>query len=154
MIKKIALYLALFLVAIQLIPNGHEVPKVEAQKQFFAQHPAPEAVQTLIKNACLDCHSYQTQYPWYGQVAPMSWGVNQHVNDGRKRLNFDDWQAFNPDQQRHAIAQSIATLENGSMPMPSYISYHPAANLSKAQRQQLVDFFTAIQAKTLTPAQP
>ena len=147
MIKKILIYLSLLLVLIQFIPYENKVPVTYTKDDFFKYHIANKPVVDLIKNACYDCHSYQSQYPWYGKVAPMAWSIHQHVAEGRARINFDDWMALNPDQQKHAISQSINTLKNLSMPMPSYMAYHPKANINKQQRELLIAFFQSIQTE-------
>src|SRR5947208_15753610 len=66
-------------------------PPVQPGHDLLATNPPPAEVVSVLRGACYDCHSYETQWPWYSHVAPISWWLVGHVNDGRKRLNFSDW---------------------------------------------------------------
>ena len=115
---------------IQLVPFGHSHTNPPMTKE-----PAWDSPQTadLINRACYDCHSDRTTWPWYSNVAPVSWLVQRDVNDGRRHLNFSQW-----DQpQRHAkdIAQQV---KEGDMPPWFYLPMHPQARLTDAEKQMLI----------------
>ena len=117
------------LLAAQLVPYGrdHSNPPVTAEPQWNA--PGTRA---LAVRACFDCHSNQTRWPWYSNVAPVSWLVQADVNEGRRELNFSEW------TRRYEEAQESAeTVRNREMPPRSYLLLHPEAKLSAAERQQL-----------------
>ncbi|HEY3341393.1 MAG TPA: heme-binding domain-containing protein [Anaerolineae bacterium] len=119
-----------FFLLIQFIPYGraHTNPAV-------LQEPAWDSAQTreLAQRACFDCHSNETTWPWYSDVAPISWLIQRDVEDGRRRLNFSEWNL----QQRGA-RNAAETVQNGSMPPWFYIPIHPAANLSAADKAALI----------------
>lgn len=134
MFKKILIYGGLVLLAIfiliQLVPLGrdHTNPPV-------TQEPNWDSPQTrqLAQRACFDCHSNETVWPWYSNLAPMSWLIQNHVDEGRRRLNFSTW-----DQQRPREPEEIAeVILEGEMPLPNYLPLHPEARLSAAERQAL-----------------
>lgn len=134
MFKKILIYGGLALLAIfiliQLVPLGrdHTNPPV-------TQEPNWDSPQTrqLAQRACFDCHSNETVWPWYSNLAPMSWLIQNHVDEGRRRLNFSTW-----DQQRPREPEEIAeVILEGEMPLPNYLPLHPEARLSAAERQAL-----------------
>ena len=98
-------------------------PRVHLQ---IAGHPE---VGAILDRACKDCHSNQTHVPWYGQVAPMSWMVSQHVNQGREVLNFSDWDSRQP--TANEMEEVCDAVSSGSMPLRSYTLIHRKAILSK-----------------------
>ena len=83
---------------------------------------------------CGDCHSNETVWPWYSNIAPFSWLVYHHVIEGRNRLNISAW-GFQENEAGHAVEHYI----HNEMPLESYLLAHPVANLAKADRQALID---------------
>ncbi|WP_018675311.1 heme-binding domain-containing protein [Riemerella columbina] len=138
---KVILWIILGLGLIQLIPVDRTNPPVEAKTDFVKIEHAPEKVTQLLKTACYDCHSYETRYPNYAYIAPLSWSIKSHINDGRRYLNFSVWETYNPYLKQGAIEHTIETIKNGSMPLPSYINFHPEAQLTPKEKQLLIDFF-------------
>jgi hypothetical protein len=131
MALKIVKWLLLAAVLIQFIPFGHDHSNPPTTKE-----PAWDSPQTrdLIVRACFDCHSNQTGWRFYSYVAPVSWLVARDVNQGRRHLNFSQW-----DQpQKHAkdVAEQVKT---GEMPLWFYLPLHPSAKLSDAEKQALID---------------
>ena len=120
---------------LQLVPYGrnHTNPPVSAE-------PAWDSPQTrdLAKRACFDCHSNETTWPWYSNVAPVSWLIQRDVDEGRLRLNFSEWNR--PQRERGRLARIV---NEGEMPPWYYVILHPTANLSTAETQQLVNGLNA-----------
>lgn len=127
---QVALALGGLLLAIQAVPYGrdHDNPKVEQEPAWDS--PATRA---LAERACFDCHSHQTRWPWYSHVAPVSWVVQRHVDEGREHLNFSTWGT----PSRHA-KEAAEEVEEGEMPLRGYVALHPAAQLSPADKAALV----------------
>lgn len=120
--------LGLVLVA-QIVPYGrdHTNPPVQAEPTWDS--PTTRA---LAERACFDCHSNQTQWPWYSNVAPMSWLVQNHVDEGRGVLNFSEWSRGNSE-----AGEAAETVRERQMPPRSYVLLHPEARLTDAEREQL-----------------
>ena len=120
----------LLLVGIQLIPYGHDHtnPPVTAE-------PPWDSPQTreLFYRACGDCHSNETKWPWYSNVAPISWLVLQDVEEGRSKLNVSEW---GTSREMEADEASEVILE-GEMPPAIYLPMHPSARLSSDEKQAL-----------------
>lgn len=116
------------LILIQLIPITHDNPTVTQEIQWNS----PET-QTLAQDACFDCHSNETVWPWYSYVAPISWRVAGHVQEGRQRLNFSEWDQ--PNENAHEIIEAITS---GKMPLRDYLLMHPEAQLTDEGTQVLV----------------
>ena len=116
---------------IQLIPFGHSHWNPPIKKE-----PVWDSPQTgdLIRRACYDCHSNRTTWPWYSNVAPMSWLVQRDVNGGRQHLNFTEWDK--PQKHSKDVAEQV---KEGEMPPWFYLPMHPDAKLSEAEKQALIN---------------
>lgn len=144
--RKILWTLGALLVAIQFIrPGRNNQPADPAVDLQAVLHP-PAEVSALLKEACYDCHSNETRYPWYAQVAPVSWWIANHVVEGREHLNFSEFGRLPAEDAAEAIEESIETIDEGNMPLPSYtwLGMHPRARLSAQQRGQLTGWFRSL----------
>jgi uncharacterized membrane protein len=115
-------------------------PPVAPGEDLMASNAPPAEVAALLHNACYDCHSDTTQWPWYSHVAPVSWFVAGHVNDAREAMNFSAWpheDAYKAGKRWSKISHRV---EDGSMPLSSYTWMHPASRLTEEQRKQLGDW--------------
>ena len=131
--RTLVLALSAFLVvfaAIQLVPFGRS--HVNPPDGTLVAFDGP-ATQQLAKRACFDCHSNRTQWPWYASVAPISWRLQSHVDEGRAKLNFT---AFDPSNEK--VADAAETITKGEMPPFDYLLMHPEARLTAAEKQALV----------------
>lgn len=117
-------------VVIQLVPYGraHSNPAVVAEPKWDSSRTRELAVR-----ACFDCHSNETVWPWYSNVAPVSWLVQKDVDEGRGELNYSDWRT----PPRNADRAAAATRDGG-MPPLQYLPMHPAARLTAAEKDELV----------------
>ena len=119
----------------QLVPYGraHENPPLLAEPQWDSP-----ATRDLAARACFDCHSNETVWPWYSNVAPVSWLVQNHTDEGREKLNFSEWGT-----RRYEVDELGETVREGEMPPLTYLPTHPDARLTAAEKQQLIDGFNA-----------
>jgi hypothetical protein len=116
---------------IQFIPVKRTNPPVTSEIE------APAEIMEIIQRSCYDCHSNETDWPWYSRVAPMSWVVADDVNLGRKMLNFSEWADY-PEAEREDLLEEIADeVEDRDMPKPMYLWLHPEARLTEEQMQTL-----------------
>lgn len=129
------LVLAGLFVLIQLVPYGraHTNPPVVQEPEW--DRPATRA---LAMRACFDCHSNETHWPWYSHVAPMSWLVQWDVEEGRRLVNFSEWQ-----RPYEEAGESAETVVSGEMPPRAYVWLHPSARLSAEEKRMLVNGLTA-----------
>ncbi len=127
-IKAVVVLIAGFLL-IQLIPYGryHVNPPVQAEPKW--NNPQ---TRTLVKRACFDCHSNKTVWPWYSNIAPISWLTQHDVSEGRQALNFSEW---NRPQKAGEIVEAV---RKGKMPPATYLLTHPQARLSTREKQALI----------------
>lgn len=144
-VKKVLFWTLVAFALIQFIPIDKVNKPVDKAMNFVDVKKTPEKISGLLKGACYDCHSNETVYPRYANIAPVSWSVKSHVNEGREHLNFSVWGSYNKDLKESMLNKAIQTIEGKTMPMPGYIVYHKEANLSDAERTLLVQYFKEIQ---------
>lgn len=137
--KKSLIILVLIVGLMQLIGIEKSNPPTDPA----AELKAPEAVTSLLKKSCYDCHSNETTWPGYADVAPVSFFVASHVEDGRKALNFSNWKNIPKDIKIRRLQRSIQTLHNGMMPLSSYLWLHDEAKLSADEKMSLDSWFKA-----------
>ena len=118
------------IIAMQLVPYGRDHTNPSSRKE-----PAWDSPQTreLVVRACFDCHSNETRWPWYSNVAPVSWLLQHHVHEGREHLNFSEWDK----PQKHAV-EAAHEVEEGEMPLWSYLLLHGEAELPEEDKQALM----------------
>lgn len=112
------------LVAIQFIPVDRSNPPVRGEID------APKAVSEVFQRSCYDCHSNETNWPWYSYVAPVSWLVAHDVHEGREELNFSTWSGLNEKEESKIVHKIWEETSEGEMPLKTYLILHPGAKLS------------------------
>ena len=115
-------------------------PPVLPGHDLCATNPPPPKVAAMLRAACYDCHSHETEWPWYGRVAPVSWWLMDHIKDGRKRLNFSEWPHDNPKKARSRLKNIREEVESGEMPLRSYTWIHTNSRLSSSDREELMNW--------------
>lgn len=131
-----SIFLALFLVA-QLIRPTQEDYKYD---KTLALKTTPK-VEKIFKKACYDCHSDNIRYPWYSQIAPLSWIISSHIKTGRKAVNFSRWEDIPKDIKKKRLDRAVKTVYINMMPLPSYIWLHGDAVLTKDEKKILDEYF-------------
>ena len=141
--KKVVLWILVVFVLIQFIRPEKNDSNIGIN-DITTVMQVPENVKEIIKTSCADCHSNYTKYPWYSEIAPVSWYLAQHVNEGKEHLNFSEWAAYNKDQKSHILKDLDEELADHKMPLKSYLILHKEAEMTKAQYKILLDWVKAI----------
>lgn len=145
MIKKLLFALGIVLIVIQFFSIDKESPQYISENDFIYVTNPPEEVGKLLKQACYDCHSYESKYPWYTNVAPVSWWIKHHINEGRDELNFSAWDGFSKKRKKHKLKEMIEMVDELEMPLTSYTWAHPEAKLTREQRDMLIKWVKNLQ---------
>jgi hypothetical protein len=140
--KRLILVGLVVFVAIQFVRPARTNPPVDPNKVITKHVKVPADVKTLLDRGCWNCHSNQTVWPAYSNIAPISWNVVSHVNDGRGSLNFTDWPAGPEEAADLLDAVCDEVVKKRSMPMPQYTWLHPEAKLTDAERKRLCEWAT------------
>ncbi len=112
-------------------------------------HKMPDSIENIITSICYDCHSNNTEYPWFTNIQPIGWYVNNKVTHGKKNLNFSEFGKLTIELQAKKLDQVSEALTQKNMPPNSYMRYNKAANLTDAQRKMLSDWAIQLKAKIL-----
>lgn len=117
---------------IQLIPVDRVNPAVTREPNWSS----PEA-RALVKEHCFQCHSNETEWPWYSYVAPASWLIKWDVVNGRRNFNYSEW-----DKNPGSLNEMVEKIQEGGMPPLQYTIFHPTSKLDAQQKQALIDALT------------
>jgi mono/diheme cytochrome c family protein len=118
---------------IQLIPFGHEHTNPAMVSEPAWSSPQARA---LVKEHCFQCHSNETEWPWYSNIAPASWLIQMDVNEGRHQFNFSDW-----NKRPGELDEIVEAVQGGEMPPIQYWMFHPNSRLNDQQKQELINAF-------------
>ena len=136
-LKVIAIILVVAFVAIQFVRPALSNPPVDESQTIYSRAQVPQDVASILDRSCRDCHSNKTVWPWYTQVAPVSWWLADHVDHGRKDLNLSEWGKLPADRQDRKLRQICDEVQDGNMPLASYLPMHPTAKLSDQDKKTL-----------------
>lgn len=139
--KKILTVVLVAFIIIQFFPIDKKNPAPTPGMDFIKIKNTPPEVAAIINRSCYDCHSNETRYPWYSNIAPSSWILKNHIDEGRKELNFSTFAVYEPKIQAHKLQECIEMVEKKEMPLESYFIGHQDAKLTDAQRKVLTDYF-------------
>ena len=128
----------LALVVIQFIPLKRNQQGYESVLAFEQETQVSPKLSSILKANCYDCHSNQTQYPWYSAVAPINFWLDEHVQDGKKHFNLSQWSEYSIKRKDHKLEELIEEVEEAEMPLPSYTWVH--GSLTEIERQTLLDW--------------
>ena len=116
-----------------------------AVNEFILQNNVSSEVESILKTSCFDCHSNHTSYPFYAQVAPISFWINHHVEEGKEHLNFSDWNNYSIKKKLHKLDEIIEEIEEHEMPLRSYTLLHTDAKLNEEASKLLVNWSKKLQ---------
>jgi len=138
MLKKILIGLLVVLVLIQFFrPEKND--SNDLTLDVSTKYKVPEDVSQILRVACNDCHSNKTNYPWYAQIQPVAWWLNDHVTEGKEHLNFSSFTQLPIAVQNHKFEEVIEVIDENEMPLESYtyLGLHPEAKLTEDQKTVL-----------------
>ena len=128
--KKILYGLLAVLVIMQFIRPERNVSEIPSANDIRVQYPMPANVESILKRACYDCHSNNTNYPWYTNIQPIGWWMQHHVDEGKAELDFSEFATYSPKKADHKLEEVVEMVEEKEMPLESYTWIHKDAVLS------------------------
>ncbi len=138
--KKNFLFLLIVFVGIQFMPTTRNQRNEVLEIDFFKTFGAPNNIQNLFKNSCYDCHSNNTNYPWYNKIQPVSWLLEHHIKEGKKELNFSEFGGYSKRRQKSKLKSIKNQIEKNEMPLSSYIFIHKDAKLSENDKKLIYNW--------------
>tara|TARA_R110001632_G_scaffold18408_2_gene57024 strand:+ start:437 stop:910 length:474 start_codon:yes stop_codon:yes gene_type:complete len=145
-VKKIGLFLLVIFVIAQFFGPEKNVGEYTSLDGFIAETNPPEDVKAIMKATCFDCHSNSTNYPWYFNVTPVNYWIADHIEEGKKELNFSKWASYSLKRKEHKFDEIWEEVEKKKMPLDSYTWTHGDAKLSDEQIAVIVTWAKEIQA--------
>ena len=138
LLKGTGLFLLLTFGAIQFFIPDRNISKGPSPNAITKLVP-PE-LQDLLQNACYDCHSNHTHYPWYVKIQPIAWFMSHHITEGKKELNFDEFGTYSGRRQLSKLKSIAGSVKDASMPLSSYTFMHNKARLSETEKELIIDW--------------
>ena len=144
MLKKILIALVAIFILLQFFRPAKNTSGI-APHPMSAKYPMSAEVATIFKEACYNCHSNKTAYPWYSEVQPVAWWMANHVKEGKQHLNFDEFTSRRIAFQNHKLEEIGEEVKEKKMPLPSYtwLGLHSEAKLTDDQRNLIIDWAQA-----------
>ena len=146
-LKIVAIVLIASFIVVQFFRPDRTNPPVVQAETLESSVPVPENVEQILKRSCNDCHSNQTVYPWYSNISPFSWLLQQHIDEGRQKLNFSVWNTFDAKKKARKLDEVCDQVTTGEMPLNQYLWIHRDAKLSDEDKKLLCDWVDAEKAK-------
>lgn len=142
-IRRFLILALIVFVVMQFIRPEKNNGSYESLSAFLEETKPTPAVAATLQAACYDCHSNHTQYPWYNNIAPVSYWLADHVKDGTKHLNFSEWSTYSIKKKDHKLEEVAEEVEKGEMPLDEYTWTHGDAKLSDQQIKELIQWVNA-----------
>lgn len=146
LLKHIGLGLLVVMVGLQFIPTrSNQNMEVSQASDFIKSNRVPAYLGHMLRTSCYDCHSNNTNYPWYSRVQPVGWLLENHINTGKAELNLSEFGSWSVRKQKSKLKSMASQVEKDEMPLSSYAFIHHEARLSKESKKALVDYLNALQ---------
>jgi lysozyme family protein len=150
-LRWLVILLAVGFIIIQFFRMAKTNPAIDPTQTIESRLQVSPQVAAILDRSCNDCHSNKTRWPWYSNVAPVSWFVIGHVNDARSVMNFSRWGNYDKDKQSRRLRDICEQVSDGDMPLSSYTPLHPGSKLSANDVKTLCDWANAERARISAP---
>lgn len=142
--KTILIVLLVILIIIQFFHPKKNIATIKSPTDIASLYQVPQNVGTILNKACYDCHSNNTRYPWYANIQPIAWWLDDHIQEGKHELNFNEFAAYPLRKQYHKLEEVSEELEEGHMPLSSYTFIHSDARLTNQEKSTLNSWVNSI----------
>lgn len=140
--KKIFIALLIIGIIIQFVRPSKNVQFASSDADIAKVFRMPVTISGMLRNSCYDCHSNNTHYPWYSELQPAAWYMARHIKQGKKDLNFSEFGNYSVRKQQSKLRAIANAMQEGTMPINSYLWIHQNANLSKEQKSSIIQWAT------------
>jgi len=147
LLKWLAIAIVCLFLGLQFVRPARTNPSVDPSQTIQAHVQVPAKVAAIVDRSCQDCHSNATRWPWYSNVAPFSWLLVDHVNEGRQHLNLSEWGRLDTRRKSKKLEEICDEVKDGAMPIDSYTWIHRSAKLSAEDVKTLCDWASAEQVR-------
>ncbi len=138
MLKKIGYALLAVFIILQFIRPEKNISEVPSENDIRVKYHVPSDVLAILKRSCYDCHSNNTEYPWYANIQPVGWWLKDHVDEGKDELDFSEFGTYSAKKADHKLDEVIELIEDKEMPLESYLIMHGDAELSEDEAAAVI----------------
>ena len=131
-------------IVIQFFPTTLNERDTVPQSDFMVENQVPATIKNRLQVSCYDCHSNNTDYPWYSKIQPAAWYLEDHIQEGKDELNFNEWAEYSDRRKNSKLRSIISQIEEDKMPLDSYTLIHKDAILSDEDKRVIIDYMTAL----------
>ncbi|WP_240609261.1 heme-binding domain-containing protein [Flavipsychrobacter stenotrophus] len=146
-IKRSVIVSVVALVVIQFFHPAKNENGVMTDKDITRAYHVPDDVRKVLRRACYDCHSNSTVYPWYSKIQPVDWWLNDHVKEGKRHLNFSEFDTYSVKRKAKKLTEVAGTITDNEMPLSSYTVVHKDAILTDAEKTLVVNWARGLAAQ-------
>lgn len=132
----------ILLITIQFLQPARNYTEETSNNGLGTLYEIPDTISQLLLDACFDCHSNKTQYPWYSHIQPFGWILANHIRKGKEDLNFDEFATYSSRKQKNKMKSIVNQIRDNKMPLRSYTWMHKDARLSEEEKKLLINWFT------------
>lgn len=143
-LKTIVLILLVAFIGIQFIPTEGNQSDLVPETDFLLVNKTPKNISKLLQVSCYDCHSNNTEYPWYNKIQPAAWFLEDHIKEGKEELNFSEWDSLSNRRKNSKLKSIINQIKDDEMPLFSYTIIHGDAVLSNSEKKLVIDYMRGI----------
>ncbi|MBI2280395.1 MAG: heme-binding domain-containing protein [Bacteroidetes bacterium] len=143
-VKKIVFLVLVSLVGIQFFPTKRNQNTAILTADFTKTFDVPTNIQSILKTSCYDCHSNNTNYPWYNKTQPISWFMEHHIKKGKAELNFSEFGMYSKRKQKNKLKAIVNQIKEGEMPLSSYTFIHSNAKLTEQQKKEIMNWINTL----------
>lgn len=145
-LKIILLILVVAFVGIQFIPTNFNQSNRVPETDFVTVNNPPKNIKNTLQNSCYDCHSNNTNYPWYNKIQPVAWFLEDHIKEGKSELNFNNWTTYSSRRKNSKLRSIISQVEDDEMPLSSYTFVHTEAKFSKSEKKEFITYMEKLKS--------
>jgi hypothetical protein len=142
--KRFLVLLLLVFIIIQFFRPAKNKSKEISSNDITTKYTVPQDVQAILKTSCYDCHSNNTYYPWYNNIQPVAWWLKNHIDEGKRELDFSEFAAYRIGRQYKKLEEINKEVKEGEMPLESYTLIHGDAKLNQQQKLILANWVTSL----------
>ncbi len=132
------------LIVIQFFPITLNESDTVPQSDFMVKNQVPATIKNRLQVSCYDCHSNNTDYPWYSKIQPAAWYLEDHIQEGKDELNFNEWATYSDRRKNSKLRSIISQIEEDKMPLDSYTLIHRDAILLDEDKTMIIDYIAAL----------
>lgn len=138
--KKIFVFLLAAFIVMQFFQPARNGGEAYGPSDYTHSLTVPADVRDLIEKSCFDCHSNRTNHQWYERIQPFGWWMNSHIAEGKEELNFSEFNTYTDKRKAHKLEETAEMIENGEMPLSSYLWMHSEARMNEEQKKKITDW--------------